>query len=608
MKIAVLGSGAREHALARRLGESSHVVSVYPGADCIVGSTGIAWNDPQRLASALRAEAVDLVVVGPEQPLSEGVADNLRQAGFWVLGPGQAGARLETSKAFAKAFMVRHAIPTAKHRAFANVASARAHIDAEASACVIKLDGLAAGKGVFVCNSVQAARAALDEVALRFGVDASVLVEEVLVGREVSVIAVVADGEVVLLPPAQDHKRLLDGDHGPNTGGMGAYCPVPWCGPAMLEQIRSELVLPTVRGLVADGCSYRGLLYFGVMVTPQGPKLLEYNARFGDPEAQVVLPQIDGDVGELFLAAAKGSLGGLPVVTRPGFTVGIVLASEAYPEAAKENEVINGLELDDLCMVHAATKRVSAEGGQGSVVTNGGRVLTALGRGATFASARAAAYAKAQGIAFRGMQYRRDIGGQAEPKRVAVLFSGRGSNMAALLSAMREGGILAGFAEPCVAVTNRPEAVGIPIAKEGGVEVRVLPSKGTSAESYDIELATLLRSYAPDYVLLAGFMKVLGQRTVATFAQRIVNVHPADTKEHQGLHGYEWALAQRLEETYVTVHLVDEGLDTGKVLSKTRVDLREADTLDEVVRRGLAVEHEAYARTFRDLLLTQGNL
>ncbi len=599
--VAVLGGGGREHALVWRLLQDGRPVVALPGSDAIPGSVPVDLESDPEVVAELRRLAPSLVVIGPEAPLERGLADTLRAEGFAVLGPGKAGARLESSKAFAKDFMVRHGVATARHETVVGLEAGLAALSHFPGGVVVKYDGLAAGKGVIVCADRAEAEAAIRELAARHGDGATLLLEERLVGREVSLLALTDGRDLALFPPAQDHKRLGDGDTGPNTGGMGAYCPVPFCNAAVLAEIDAQIVQPTLRGLARDGIAFRGILYFGVMVTAAGPRLLEYNTRFGDPEAQAVLPQVKGDLGALFLATARGEVGSSRIESHAGYTVAVVAAAAGYPGAPVKGTPIEGLDVADALVFHAGTRR--APGGTG-FVTAGGRVLSVVARGDSFRAARARAYAAAEQVRFAGMQRRSDVGKQAEPKRIAILFSGRGSNMEAILASIREGE-LQGFAEPVLAVTDKPDAKGIEVAKRFDVPVATQPSKGIPRADYDATLAGLLQTSHVDYVVLAGFMRILSPVMVRAFPRRILNVHPADTRAHQGLHGYAWAFEAKLPETWVTIHWVDEGLDTGPVIHRARVDLTGATTLEEVERRGLAVEHREYGHALKNLILEQ---
>jgi len=368
------------------------------------------------LALAMR-ERIDLVVVGPEDPLAAGIADPLRAAGFAVFGPSKAAAQLESSKAFAKAFMQRHRIPTADFAVFDDLDAAIAYTREIATPCVVKADGLAAGKGVAMCDGPAAAEAALRECMgdRRFGAaGARVVVEEWLQGQEVSYYAISDGTHVVPLAGAQDHKRALDGDRGENTGGMGAYSPAPVFTPTVEKRVLEEIVHPTIRGMAAEGHPFQGVLFVGLMIDAAGtPKVIEFNVRFGDPEIQSLVLRLDGDLAVLLDAAAHGKLEGVATPEWHGASVCVVLASGGYPRDYATGKVITGLEEAerdaDVLVFHAGSKRDAA----GRFVTAGGRVLGVTARGATVAEAQRRAYAACDRIAFEGMQLRRDIAARA---------------------------------------------------------------------------------------------------------------------------------------------------------------------------------------------------
>jgi len=409
MKAAVLGRGGREHALALRLALDlgAENVIVVPGNAGISGSTGDI--PPERLAEELRARGVSFVVVGPEALLAEGVADRLREAGLPVVGPGREAARLESEKTYAKAFFVRHGVPTARA-----VVLSRSDEDTRLGelgdgGAVVKLDGLAEGKGVIVCDDAEGTRAAVAELRARYGEDAKLLVEERLVGPELSVMLLVADGHAVVLPESRDHKRLLAGDRGPNTGGMGAFSPVLPQDDPLHAEIARTIVAPIVAGLTEDGIAYRGFLYVGLMLTSAGPKVLELNARFGDPEAEAVLPRIGGSFAELCRAAAEGELAGLAVTTLPIHCLAVVLAREGYPRSPVGAPV--ALEGDlaprDGSWVCVANAR--SEGDR--LVMPSGRSLVVVGTGPDKTIARRVAYARVAELGRPGLVFRVDIGG-----------------------------------------------------------------------------------------------------------------------------------------------------------------------------------------------------
>jgi phosphoribosylamine--glycine ligase len=421
LNVLIVGSGGREHALAWKVAASPRVARVYvaPGnagtlAEPKCENVAIAADDVAALkAFALRAR-VDLTIVGPEGPLVLGIVDEFAAAGLRCFGPSRACARLEGSKAFAKEFLARHRIPTAAYARFTRASFDPAFVRAQRPPIVVKADGLAAGKGVVIAASADEALATIEAMfAGAFGAAGdTVVVEEFLEGEEASFI-VVADGRRALsLATSQDHKRLGDGDRGPNTGGMGAYSPAPVVTPALHARILREVIEPTIRGLAAEGTPYTGFLYAGLMIAADGtPNVLEFNCRFGDPETQPILMRLESDLVDLVDAALAGSLDAVAPRWSPEAAVGVVLAAAGYPDAPRKGDRIRGLEAAARLpgkVFHAGTAR-AAEG----VVTAGGRVLCAVGRGATVAAAQQGAYALVDAIAFEGAQYRRDIGYRA---------------------------------------------------------------------------------------------------------------------------------------------------------------------------------------------------
>jgi len=414
VKILVLGSGAREHALVWRLSlpeEAAEVVAApgNPGIAELARCLPIDPLDPAAVVALARSLGTELVVVGPEAPLVVGVADALRAAGIPVFGPGAAAARIEGSKAFAKEVMLAAGVPTARTELFTDAAEAGRRALAWGPV-VVKADGLAAGKGVVVARSGEEAQAAcLALGALPAG--KQLLLEELLVGPELSVIALCDGQRYVLLPPAQDHKRVRDHDQGPNTGGMGAYAPAAFLSPAQLDAVGVQVIAPTLAELRRRGAPFIGALYAGLMLTPAGVKVLEFNARLGDPETQPLLMQLAEPLGPRLLACALGRLGPTPLTLRAGASVAVVLAAPGYPEAPVLGGAITGLDAPRppaVQVFHAGTRR---EGG--ALVTSGGRVLTVCAHGTNFAEARRLAYATAEAIHFPGRHFRRDIGARA---------------------------------------------------------------------------------------------------------------------------------------------------------------------------------------------------
>jgi phosphoribosylamine--glycine ligase len=402
VRVCVVGSGGREHALADVLGRSAEVV-VTPGSPGIPGSVPDA---PESIDA-------DLYVIGPEAPLVDGLADRLRAEGRLVFGPGADGARLEGSKAWMKEVVSAAGVPTAAHATFTEVDPALAHLDSLSAPYVLKTDGLAAGKGVLVTESLAEARDGVAEYlsGAAFG-DAgrTLVIEEGLVGPELSVLAVCDGHRAVALAPAQDFKRVGDGDAGPNTGGMGAYSPVGIADGDVVDDVLDRFVQPTIDELRRRGIDYRGVLYAGLMFTPNGPRLIEFNVRFGDPETQVVLPRLSSDLSVLLAQAAAGHIEHTPTFVDDA-QVTVVLASEGYPASPRTGDVITGLDaaraLDGVSVFCAGVRA----GADGELLTAGGRVLNVCGRGATVAEARSRAYAGVAEISWPGMHFRTDIAG-----------------------------------------------------------------------------------------------------------------------------------------------------------------------------------------------------
>ena len=423
MKVLVIGGGGREHALAWKLAQSPKVQAVYVAP----GNGGTALdprleNLPLTDIAQLRQWALDekiaLTVVGPEAPLAAGVVDAFRAAGLRVFGPTQAAAQLESSKAFSKAFMKRHGIPTAAYETFTDAAQAHAYVDRQGAPIVIKADGLAAGKGVVVAMSLAEAHEAIDFMLLdnTLGVahnqgGARVVIEEFLVGEEASFIVLCDGRNVTALATSQDHKRLMDNDQGPNTGGMGAYSPAPVVTPEVHARAMREVILPTIRGMEKDGIPYTGFLYAGLMIDAQGQvKTLEFNCRMGDPETQPIMMRLKSDLVEVMLAATSGTLDTLELQWDRRTALGVVMAAGGYPMDPRKGDVIHGLpaEAPDAMVFHAGTARQGEQ-----TVASGGRVLCVTALADTVKAAQVRAYEVLRGISFDGAQWRTDIGHRA---------------------------------------------------------------------------------------------------------------------------------------------------------------------------------------------------
>jgi phosphoribosylamine--glycine ligase len=420
MRILVVGSGGREHALAWKISRSPLVRALFaapgnPGIAKVATLVPLDVRDVDAVARWSVENRIDLVVVGPEAPLVAGLADRVAKEGIPVFGPTAAAAEIEGSKAFAKDVMRAAAIPTADYEAFTELEPAVAWARARDGQVVVKADGLAAGKGVVVCGNADEAEQALRDMLVG-GVHGAagrrVVVEERLEGPEASCIAFTDGERVRMLAAAQDHKRIFDGDRGPNTGGMGAFSPTPHVDTALLAEVERAVIVPAVRELARRGRPFRGALYAGLMLTPRGARVLEFNARLGDPETQPILMRLRSDVVPALLAAAKGDLSGVTLEFDPRAAVGVVLAAEGYPGKVASGDAIDGADgpfPDDVQVFHAGTARDAA----GRVVTSGGRVLTVCALGAALPDAARRAYEAAASVRFRGMQYRKDIGGKA---------------------------------------------------------------------------------------------------------------------------------------------------------------------------------------------------
>ncbi len=427
MNLLVVGSGGREHALAWRLAQSPRIGRVYvaPGNAGTAREDGL-FNVPvtaiPELLDFARKESIALTVVGPETPLSQGIVDTFRAAGLKIFGPTQQAARLESSKDFAKSFMVANGIPTAAYATFSDAKAARDYVGQQGAPIVIKADGLAAGKGVVVAMTLEEAHAAIDMMLVdnRMGAaGARVVIEEYLEGEEASFIVMVDGKHVLPLASSQDHKRLLDGDHGPNTGGMGAYSPAPVLTPTIHARVMREVIQPVVAGMEKQGTPYSGFLYAGLMIRPNGDtRVLEFNCRMGDPETQPIMMRLKSDLFTLIEHAVNGTLKNIEVEWDRRVALGVVMAAAGYPDNPRTGDEITGLPRagDDYHVFHAGTALAG-----GKVVVNGGRVLCVTALGDTVRVAQRRAYAIAEGIQFAGRQMRRDIGLRAIGARKSTL-------------------------------------------------------------------------------------------------------------------------------------------------------------------------------------------
>jgi len=434
MRILVIGSGGREHALVWKIAQSQLVDKIF----CAPGNGGISQqaecveikaDDAQQLLDFARREKIDLTIVGPEAPLAKGIVDAFSRCRLLIFGPQQKGAQLEASKVFAKELMAKYKVPTADFKIFHEAQKAKQYIEKRGAPCVVKADGLAQGKGVVVAKTVEEARQAVQAMMQEriFG-DAGnrVIVEDCLEGQEASILVITDSREVIPLASSQDHKRIFDSDAGPNTGGMGAYSPAPVVTPALFKEILETVIYRTIDGLAKEGIDYRGVLYAGIMITKDGPKALEFNVRFGDPETQAIIPRLNSDLVEVMLATTEAKLGkmikagGLHWDSRA--CVCVVCASGGYPGEYEKGKEISGLDeaaqMKDIVVFHAGTKEVKSQNSETkSIVTSGGRVLGVTGLGKTIKLAIEKTYQAVGKIHFAGMHFRRDIGRRALQER-----------------------------------------------------------------------------------------------------------------------------------------------------------------------------------------------
>lgn len=624
--VLIIGSGGREHALAWKLRQSVHVGQLYvapgnAGTETIAKNVAVASTDIAGLVAFVEEHDVDLTVVGTEAPLALGLADRLRGNGRTVFGPDRAGARIESSKVFAKHVMEAAGVPTAGYAVFDHADDALTYLRTALFPCVVKADGLAAGKGVFVCSDHRAAEQAVRALLVNRCLGAAgetILIEEALEGPEVSFLALVDGETVVPLPVAQDYKRIDNGDRGPNTGGMGAIAPVSWLSPEECERIVTEVCAPVATVLCEQGPPYRGVLYAGLMMTSDGPRVLEFNCRLGDPETQVILPLLRADLLPWLLAVARGELRDAPsrIPVQEQSAVGVTFAAPGYPDDPEVGQPIRGLDSvpDDLLVFHAGTARDA----EGRIRTVGGRVLTVVGRGDTPEQARQRAYSTS--ISFDRFQMRTDIPHMPRrPFRIGVLASGDGSNLQALLDACGSGQL---DAEIAVVIGETAQAHALYRAKRSNVPAFALPYTGRRRDAaarneYDQILLDHLRPYKLNLLVLAGWMRVLSPSFLEQGAFPVINVHPAlldeDGRETleiegsiipvlRGLHAVPRALELHLTVTGVTVHLVTNKVDEGPIVLRESVQIEAADCATSLYARIKPVEHRLLVRAVQEVL------
>lgn len=418
MKVLVVGGGGREHAIVWKLSQSPKIKQLYcapgnPGIAEIAECVSIAVSEIEKLADFAKKEQIDLTFVGPEEPLSLGIVNFFKEQGLTVYGPSKEAALIEGSKAFAKELMIKYQIPTAKYAVFTNYEEALAYVRSEGAPIVIKADGLAAGKGVVVAKSLEEAEDALKSMMQDVTLGSAgvrVVIEEFLEGEEMTLLAFVNGSTVKPMVPSQDHKPVYDGDRGPNTGGMGTYAPLPHIDSSIVDRVIRDIVQPTAEAMEEEGVPYEGILYTGLMLTKEGPKVIEYNARFGDPETQVVLPLLETDLVDIVTASLTGELENIEVKWKDKAAVCVIMSSAGYPGPYEKSEVIYGLDhvVNPSIIFHAGTAAKDGE-----IITSGGRVLGVTAVGETLKEARELAYKSVEKVSFNGAHYRTDIGSKA---------------------------------------------------------------------------------------------------------------------------------------------------------------------------------------------------
>lgn len=616
--VLLVGSGGREHAIAVKLRESPRVSHVF----CAPGNGGTASerdmtnvaikdSDIPGLVRFATEKGVSLVFVGPEIPLVEGLVDACAGAGIRCFGPSKAAAELEASKAFSKQLFEKYSLPTAAFRNFkqGEYDAAVAYVRGEYAASrevVVKASGLAAGKGVLMPESLDEALRDLKAVMLdnAFGsAGEEVVIEQLLVGEEVSCMAFTDGTHVAMMPPAQDHKRAHDGDRGLNTGGMGAYAPAPCLTPRLRREVLA-IMERTVKAMAEERRVYRGVLYGGFMLTRDGPLVLEYNCRFGDPETQVLLPLLESDLFEICAACVNGDLDRLSLQWKSASAATVVCAAKGYPESYAKGMAIHGLDeagaADEIKVYHAGTVQTEA-----GFATSGGRVLAVTGQAPTFRGAIEAAYRGVRSISFAptdGMHFRQDIGHRAltRPVCVAVLGSTRGSASQAVLDAIKQGKL---NAKVGVIVSNVKDAGILARAESEGVRgVHVPCPKGTSRDAFDEEVSCILRDEGVDLVMLVGFMRILGPGFCKEWERRVLNVHPSLLPKHAGLMDldvHRSVLAAKDTESGCTVHLAAEKVDAGRVIVQRTVPVDANDTPETLKAKVQSEEGPALVEAVR---------
>ena len=612
--VLVVGSGGREHAIAYRMACSPQVdeVLVAPGnggtatAGGKIRNVELSSDNIPILVAFAKEQGVSLVVVGPEQPLVDGLSDAMNAASIPCFGPSAKAAQIEASKAWSKDFMARNMIRTARYKNFTDFNEAKKHLESIDYRVVVKASGLAAGKGVIIPTTQEESIEAAKSIMLdqSFGnAGAEIVVEEFLEGEEISLLAFCDGVTAVGMPGAQDHKRIFDGDQGPNTGGMGAYAPAPLLTTSLRHQCMG-IVQATVAAMAAEGCPYQGVLYAGFMITKEGPVVLEYNCRFGDPETQVLMPLLSSDLYDIMLSCVRGTLNEGLVKWSPEAACTVVMAAPGYPGSCPKGAVITGLEaagaVSGVTVFHAGTKLAAASSSSSgqNVVTNGGRVLAVTGRGVTINAAVANAYKAVTMIDFVGRQYRTDIAsrGMSAPLRLGVLGSTRGTDMQAVIDAIEKGTL---NAKITVVVSNKADSGILDRASRHGIISKHIPVQGRSREAYDDEVNRTLEQHGVQLVLMIGYMRIVSAAFTDKWLDRCMNAHPSLLPDFAGgmdLQVHEAVLAAGKTKSGCTVHFVTEQVDGGPIVVQSECAVVAGETAESLKAKVQDLEGAAFVQ------------
>lgn len=603
-RVLVVGSGGREYAIVAKVAANANIERIFvaPGNggtqshDSRCSNVSIAVENVSALVDFARREHVDLVIVGPEHPLVEGLVDAMDDVGIPCFGPTKAASVAEASKAWSKDFMARNNIQTARYQTFTNFASAKQYIERLNYRVVVKASGLAAGKGVLIpLTTAEAIEGAKSILHGSFGeAGREIVVEEFLEGEEVSILAFCDGFTAKGMPPAQDHKRVFDNDQGLNTGGMGAYAPTPLITQSQYQQCMT-IVQQSVTAMAKEGIPFKGVIYAGFIITKNGPYVLEYNCRFGDPETQVLLPLLETDLCEVAMACVQGSLSSLDIKWKDSVACTVVMAAPGYPESYPKGAVISGLaDVTNAAVYHAGTKTAS----DSSIVTNGGRVLAVTGVGKSLQEAVDLSYAAIGRISFDGAHYRRDIArrGLNRPLRIGVIGSTRGSSLQPVIDAIVAGQLSATIS---LIISNKSNAGILERARNHGIPSRFIGALNKSREEYDALVCDALDAAGVDIVLMIGYMRIVSPVFVQRFPMRCFNVHPSllpDFACGMDLEVHKAVLDAGRTKSGCTVHFVTEGVDEGPVAVQLECPVIAGDTPESLKAKVQPLEGKALIR------------